>query len=115
MGRSYLGREQGGRITPLAPGCQPSLTIIGAGGEPIVLNHIFETPTGTEGGGEHGQLAIDMSPVQPQTTTKDARSCDSCHASEKALGRSVSLLGQQMPGPLALTAGDYYLTQPYGP
>ena len=84
-----LGVNGEGRITPLAPGCQPSVTIIGADGEPILLNHIFETPTGTEGGGNHGQLAIDMSPVQPHTTTKDARSCDSCHSSEKALGYGI--------------------------
>jgi hypothetical protein len=30
-----------------------------------------------------------MSPTQPHTTTKDARSCDSCHASDKALGLGI--------------------------
>lgn len=94
--RSYLRWEQPmlgvngeGRVTPLAPGCQPSVTIIGADGKPILTNHIFKTPEGTEGGGEGGQLAIDMSPTQPHTMTKNARSCESCHTSEKALGFGI--------------------------
>ncbi|QDU36855.1 hypothetical protein Mal4_11550 [Maioricimonas rarisocia] len=94
--RSYLRWEEPmlgvngeGRITPLAPGCQPSVTIIGPDGKPILLNHIFRTAAGSEGAGDEGQLAIDMSPTQPHTITKDARSCESCHASDKALGYGV--------------------------
>lgn len=94
--RSYLRWEEPmlgvngeGRITPLAPGCQPSVTIIGQDGKPIMTNHIFKTPEGTEGGGDGGQLAIDMSPTQPHTMTKHARSCESCHSSEKALGYGI--------------------------
>jgi len=94
--RSYLRWEEPmlgvngeGRVTPLAPGCQPSVTIIGPDGEPIMLNHIFKTAPGTEGAGDEGQLAIDMSPTQPHTITKDARSCESCHASDKALGLGI--------------------------
>lgn len=94
--RSYLRWEQPmlgingeGRVTPLAPGCQPSVTIIGADGKAILTNHIFRTPGGTEGSGENGQLAIDMSPTQPHTMTKNARTCESCHASDKALGLGI--------------------------
>ncbi|WP_231743669.1 cytochrome c3 family protein [Stieleria neptunia] len=94
--RSYLRWEEPmmgingeGRVTPLAPGCQPSVTIIGADGKTILQNHIFKTPAGTEGSGEGGQLAIDMSPTQPHTMTKNARSCESCHASDKALGLGI--------------------------
>ena len=94
--RSYLRWEEPmlgingeGRVTPLAPGCQPSVTIIGQDGKPILLNHIFRTTPGTEGGGDEGQLAIDMSPTQPHTTTKEARTCESCHASDKALGLGI--------------------------
>jgi hypothetical protein len=36
-----LGINGEGRVTPLAPGCQPSVTIIGEDGKPILLNHIF--------------------------------------------------------------------------
>ena len=94
--RSYLRWEEPmlgingeGRVTPLAPGCQPVVTIIGEDGKPIMLNHIFHTEAGTEGGGDGGQLAIDMSPTQPHTMTKNARSCESCHASGKALGLGI--------------------------
>ncbi len=94
--RSYLRWEEPmmgvngeGRVTPMAPGCQPSVTIIGPNGKPIVTNKIFRTEAGSEGSGDEGQLAIDMSPVQPHTTTKDARTCESCHNSDKALGHGI--------------------------
>ena len=94
--RSYLRWEEPmlgingeGRVTPLAPGCQPSVTIIGPDGKPLMLNHIFKTQADAEGGGADGQLAIDMSPTQPHTMTKNARTCESCHASGKALGLGI--------------------------
>ncbi|MEO1498062.1 MAG: cytochrome C [Planctomycetota bacterium] len=94
--RSYLRWEEPmmgvngeGRITPVAPGCQPSVTVIGKDGKPVILNKIFRTDPHTEGAGEEGQLAIDMSPTQPHTTTKDARTCESCHTSDKALGYGI--------------------------
>ncbi|WP_419192675.1 multiheme c-type cytochrome [Kolteria novifilia] len=93
--RSYLRWEEPmlgingeGRVTPLAPGCQPSVTIIGEDGEPILVNHIYKVDPGLERS-EEGQLSIDMSPTQPHTTTKQARSCESCHASKKALGLGI--------------------------
>ncbi len=83
-----LGINGEGRVTPLAPGCQPSVTIIGADGQPILLNHIYKTTPGLERS-EQGQLAIDMSPTQPHTATKAARNCESCHASQKVLGLGI--------------------------
>ncbi|MEM8912062.1 MAG: cytochrome C [Planctomycetota bacterium] len=94
--RSYLRWEEPmlgvngeGRVTPLAPGCQPSVTIIGQDGEPIVTNHIYQVPEGAAETSGDGPLAIDMSPTQPHTMTKHARSCESCHASDKALGYGI--------------------------
>jgi hypothetical protein len=84
-----LGVNGEGRITPVAPGCQVSATVIGADGKPILLNHIFRTTPGSEGSGDEGQLSIDMSPTQPHTMTKTARACESCHLSEKALGYGI--------------------------
>jgi len=84
-----LGVSGEGRVTPVTPGCQPSITLIGADGETLQLNHIYRTPPGTEGGGAEGQLALDMSPGQPHTIGR-ARSCESCHASEKALGYGIN-------------------------
>ena len=76
------------RVSPVTPGCQPVVTIIGADGETIVQNHIFRTSAGAEGSGPDGQLGIDHSPGQPHTTGH-ARSCESCHLSEKALGHGI--------------------------
>ena len=84
-----LGVNGEGRVTPVAPGCQVSATVIGADGTPIVLNHIFRTAPGSEGSGPEGQLSIDMSPTQPHTMTKAARTCESCHVSQKALGYGI--------------------------
>ncbi|NCO37338.1 MAG: cytochrome C, partial [Armatimonadetes bacterium] len=85
-----MGVNGEGRITPLAPGCQPSITVIGPDGKPLLLNHIFRAPPNTEGGGAKGQLCIDMSPNQPHTMMDGARPCESCHASDKALGYGIS-------------------------
>lgn len=76
------------RVTPVIPGCQTTVTVIGPDGEEILRNHIFRTPAHTEGGGEEGQLAIDMSPVQPHTVGP-ARPCESCHTSRRAAGFGV--------------------------
>jgi Outer membrane cytochrome MtrC/MtrF-like, domains II/IV len=78
-----------GRVSPAAPGCQVSATVIGPDGKMILQNHIFRTTPGTEGSGKEGQLSIDMSPTQPHTTGK-ARTCESCHTSPKALGYGIS-------------------------
>ena len=84
-----MGVNGEGRVTPLAPGCQPSITVVGPDGEAILLNRIFRTLAGAEGSGQEGQLAIDMSPTQPHTTTAEARTCESCHLSDKALGYGI--------------------------
>jgi len=84
-----LGLNGEHRITPVAPGCQVSATVIGEDGKPILLNHIFRTAPGSEGSGAEGQLSIDMSPTQPHTMAKHARRCESCHASDKALGYGI--------------------------
>ncbi|MHC4400625.1 MAG: multiheme c-type cytochrome [Planctomycetota bacterium] len=85
-----MGVNGEGRVTPIAPGCQPSVTVVGPDGKAILLNHIFRTPSGDEGSGPEGQLALDVSPTQPHTMTVEARSCESCHSSQKALGHGVA-------------------------
>jgi hypothetical protein len=54
-----------------------------------MLNHIFKVKHG-ENGGEDGQLAIDIAPVQPHTTQLKARSCESCHNNPKAMGFGIN-------------------------
>jgi hypothetical protein len=84
-----LGVNGEGRISPIAPGCQASFTVIGKDGRPIVTNRIYRTSPNVESAGAAGQLAIDMSPTQPHTMTKEARTCESCHTSDKALGYGI--------------------------
>ncbi|MEN4052556.1 multiheme c-type cytochrome [Sulfurimonas sp. NWX79] len=93
--RSYLRWENPalaqngeGRITPVIPGCQTTITVIGKDGKALLQNYIFKIPN-VEGAGKEGQNAIDMAPVQPHTIQKEARSCESCHTSDKALGLGV--------------------------
>ncbi len=82
-----LGVNGEGRVTPLIPGCQTSVTVIGPEGETITQNKIFKVQKGAEGS-TTGQLGSDMSPVHPHTVGK-SRSCESCHASSKALGYGI--------------------------
>lgn len=93
--RSYLRWEDPplsqngeGRISPTIPGCQTTITVIGQEGSALLQNHIFKIPN-VEGAGSEGQNAIDMSPVQPHTVTKEARSCESCHTNPKAAGYGI--------------------------
>ncbi|NPA58850.1 MAG: cytochrome C [Epsilonproteobacteria bacterium] len=93
--RSYLRWEDPalaqngeGRISPVIPGCQTTITVIGKDGKALLQNHIFKIPN-VEGAGDEGQNAIDMAPVQPHTIQKKARECESCHSSAKALGLGV--------------------------
>lgn len=81
-----LGINGEGRVTPLIPGCQQITTVIGPDGELLVHNKIWRTATGTEGGGDKGQLGLDMAPAAPHTVDWRARECTSCHARSKALG-----------------------------
>ncbi len=81
-----LGINGEGRVTPLIPGCQQITTVISPDGETLVQNKIWRTPANLEGGGTEGQRGIDMSPAQPHTVSREARTCASCHASSKALG-----------------------------
>lgn len=76
------------RISPAIPGCQTTVTIIDQNGQTRLLNHIFRIPH-SEGAGSNGQLAIDMAPLQPHTTQKKARSCESCHNNPKTMGYGI--------------------------
>jgi hypothetical protein len=94
--RSYLRWEDPplaqngeGRIAPVVPGCQTTVTVIDDVGKALVSNHIYRIPD-LEGAGPEGQRAIDMSPLQPHTIQKRARGCPSCHDSPKALGYGMA-------------------------
>ncbi|MEC8651683.1 MAG: cytochrome C [Planctomycetota bacterium] len=77
-----------GRIAPAVPGCQTTATVLGEDGEPLVENRAFRIPN-VEGAGPEGQIGVDHSPLQPHTTQREARSCESCHGNPKAAGYGI--------------------------
>ena len=77
-----------GRIAPAVPGCQTTATVIGADGAPLVENKAFRIPN-VEGAGAQGQIGVDHAPLQPHTTRREARSCESCHGNPKAAGYGI--------------------------
>ncbi len=83
-----LGRNGEGRVSPIVPGCQTSITVINKDGKMAAENHIALIPN-VEGAGPEGQRGIDMSPLHPHTVQKKARSCESCHCNPKALGYGI--------------------------
>jgi hypothetical protein len=81
-----LGVNGEGRVTPIIPGCQQITTVIGPDGKTLVNSKIWRTPPSLEGGGDEGQRGLDMTPAQPHTVRREARTCVTCHGSSKATG-----------------------------
>ena len=77
-----------GRIAPAVPGCQTTVTVVGEDGKSLVDNRAFRIAN-VEGAGPEGQIGVDHSPLQPHTTRKEARSCESCHGNPKAAGYGI--------------------------
>ncbi|MBI4405223.1 MAG: cytochrome C, partial [Deltaproteobacteria bacterium] len=84
-----LAQNGEGRVSPTIPGCQTTVSVRAKDGHMLLKDHIFRIPN-VEGAGPEGQLAIDMSPVQPHTIQKEARSCETCHANPKAMGYGIN-------------------------
>jgi hypothetical protein len=84
-----LGVNGEGRVTPIIPGCQQITTVIGPDGKTLVNSKIWRTPPSLEGGGDEGQRGLDMTPAQPHTVRREARTCVTCHGSSKALGYGI--------------------------
>lgn len=76
------------RVSPAIPGCQTTVSVKDKNGNIKLLNHIFKIPH-VEGGGKDGQLAIDISPLNPHTVQLEARNCESCHNNSKAMGYGI--------------------------
>ncbi|GMU35575.1 MAG: hypothetical protein AMXMBFR20_34460 [Planctomycetia bacterium] len=84
-----LGVNGEGRVTPIVPGCQVAVTVVGEDGKDIIRNKIFRAEPFAEGAGAEGPIGVDTSPTQPHTIQKRARTCESCHLSDKALGYGI--------------------------
>ena len=81
-----LGINGEGLVTPIMPGCQVTYTVIGPDGKTLILNKQARVPDGPNGSLVN---AIDMSPVQPHTSGRKARTCESCHSNPKTLGYGI--------------------------
>jgi hypothetical protein len=75
-----LGINGEGRVSPLMPGCQIITTVIDKEGNTVADNQIWMTPEGK---------GFDHAAVQPHTTGREARSCESCHNNPKTLGYGI--------------------------
>ena len=95
-----LGINGEGRVSPMMPGCQVVSTVIDANGKTVASNVIWNTPEGP---------GIDHSAVQPHTAGRQARTCESCHDSPKALGFGIEggrfMVGSNKDRYIDLTAG----------
>ena len=89
-----LGINGEGLVTPIMPGCQVTYTVIGPDGKTLVLNKQAQVPDGPNGSLVAG---TDMAPVQPHTSGRKARTCESCHSNPKSMGYGISD-GQFMTG-----------------
>lgn len=72
-----LGINSEGKVSPFIPGCQAIFTQMD-GDRNLILNRIYRTVDDTSG--------LGTNPVQPHTTSAQARTCVDCHAQPKAWG-----------------------------
>lgn len=88
--RSYLRWEQTimginyrGNVSPFIPGCQAVFTHIDKDGNTVELNKIYTVYDSDAGMDLPGWA---LNPIQPHTMQRNARTCEDCHTSRKALG-----------------------------
>jgi hypothetical protein len=71
-----LSQNAEGRISPAIPAYQTSLTVIGKNKKTLLKKDIF---------------SANMTPLQPHTMAKRARTCESCHINPKILGLGIEV------------------------
>ncbi len=81
-----LGINGENLVTPIMPGCQVTYSVVGPDGKSIIINKQARVPDGPNGSLVAG---TDMSPVQPHTSGRHARSCESCHSNPKTYGYGI--------------------------
>jgi len=85
-----LGINPAGKVSPFIPGCQAIFTQIGLDGKAVMHNKVFTTYDGFSG--------IAHAPIQPHTISKEARTCEDCHANKKAIGLGSGFYNSQASG-----------------
>lgn len=76
-----LGINGEGRVTPLVGVIQTVSTVIGEDGQTIIWNKAYQT--------KEGYNAMELAPVNPHTTSLEARDCADCHGSSVAMGYGI--------------------------
>lgn len=74
---------EGNKVAPFVPGCQVLFTYLKADGSNRLHNKIYRTPNSAT---DHEIYSLMHVPVHPHTVQPTARTCDSCHDDEYALG-----------------------------
>jgi len=75
-----------GRVSPAIPDIYNSVTVIDKKSKMLLKNHKYMVPDTKK------QYASGVLPIQPHTITKKSRSCESCHATSKAMGMGIGSL-----------------------
>lgn len=83
-----LAQNGEGRISPTIPGKQARITVISKDGKKLLDEHIYRI-SNLEGTPGTGRNSIDTTPIHPHTVSKEARDCESCHTTSKALGLGI--------------------------
>ena len=73
-----LGINGEGRVTPVVGVIQTVGTVIDENGKVLLLNNVAKR--------KDGMLTIDMQPLNPHTTIREARECNECHQNTKTMG-----------------------------
>ncbi|OCR93304.1 multiheme c-type cytochrome [Campylobacter fetus] len=76
-----LGINGEGMVTPLVGVIQTVGTVIDEKGKVLLQNNVAKTTD--------GKLAIDMQPMNPHTSTLQARDCTECHLNNKNMGFGI--------------------------
>lgn len=73
-----LGINGEERVTPLVGVIQTVDTVIASNGEVVLLNNVAKN--------KEGMMTIDMQPLNPHISTRQARECEECHQNPQTMG-----------------------------
>lgn len=91
-----LGINGEGHVSPLVVVIQNVGTVIAPNGEVVLLNNIAKN--------KEGMITIDMQPLNPHTSTLQAKECDKCHKNAQTMGFGCAM-GLMMPHQVSLIYG----------
>lgn len=80
---TILGINPKGKVSPYIPGCQAIFTHIDKNGKTLALNKVFMVNDPDAGKALPGWA---LNPAAPHTVQRNAKTCEDCHNSRKALG-----------------------------